>query len=281
MRHPDHATGPHHSTNIAVRLRWRSHAILGLVATISASIFAWPLVIVPGSSIAGHADIPLLFAALLPLVILVAMAELADGGLDAKAIAMLGVLTALGAALRPLGTGIAGIEPIFFLLVLAGRVFGVGFGFLLGCLTLLTSAIITGGVGPWLPYQMLAAAGVSAGAGLLPKARGRTEIALLVGYSLLAGLAYGLAMNLSFWPFTLGEATGLSFVAGAPIVENLQRFLLFSAATSMAFDVPRALLMAVLVTLTGPSLLRTLRRAARKAAFDTPPTFITSPDRVE
>lgn len=267
--------------HVAVRLRWRSRVVLGLVAAASVSIFTWPLIIAPESSIAGHADVPLLFAALLPMVILVAMAELADGGLDAKAIAMLGVLTALGAALRPLGTGIAGIEPIFFLLVLAGRVFGVGFGFLLGCLTLLTSALVTGGVGPWLPYQMLAAAGVAAGAGSLPRARGRAEIALLVAYSLVAGIGYGLAMNLSFWPFTLGEATQLSFIAGAPALENLQRFLVFSAATSMAFDVPRALLMAVLVTLTGPSLLRTLRRAARKAAFDASPVFTRSADRVE
>ena len=82
---------------------------------------------------------------------------------------MLGVLSAIGAALRPLGAGMAGIETVFFLLVLAGRVYGPGFGFVLGTTTLFASALLTGGVGPWLPFQMLAAAWVGLGAGLLPR----------------------------------------------------------------------------------------------------------------
>ena len=67
----------------------------------------------------AHAqDAPWLFAALLPLLLAVVVATIADTGLDAKAIAMLGVLAAAGAALRPLGAGTAGIEPMFFLMVL-------------------------------------------------------------------------------------------------------------------------------------------------------------------
>ncbi len=88
--------------------------------------------------------------------------------MDTKAIAMLGVLSALGAALRPMGAGTAGIETVFFLLVLGGRVYGPGFGFVLGSTTLFASAILTGGIGPWLPFQMLAASWVGMGAGLLP-----------------------------------------------------------------------------------------------------------------
>lgn len=279
LRRSQASTRP--SVKAPVVMHWRSRITLSLVGVLAFTVFCWPLVITPTSSLAGYADVPLLFAALLPFVILVAVAELADGGLDAKAIAMLGVLTALGAALRPLGTGIAGIEPIFFLLVLAGRALGPGFGFLLGCLTLLTSALVTGGVGPWLPYQMLAAAGVSAGAGMLPQVRGRAEILLLVAYSLAAGIAYGLAMNLSFWPFMLGSETALSFVAGAPVAENLRRFLLFSGATSLAFDIPRAVLMATLVALAGPGMLTTLRRASRRAAFHATAHFDASGDRVE
>ena len=54
---------------------------------------------------------------------------------------------AVGAALRPLGAGSAGLETVFFLLILAGRVFGPGFGFVLGATTLAASALITAGVG--------------------------------------------------------------------------------------------------------------------------------------
>ena len=50
----------------------------------------------------------------------------------------------------------------------AGRVFGPGFGFALGCTSLFASAIITGGVGPWMPYQMFGCAWIGLFAGLLP-----------------------------------------------------------------------------------------------------------------
>ena len=52
--------------------------------------------------------------------------------MDAKVLAMLGVLTAINAVMRGLSAGMAGIELVFFLLILGGRVFGAGFGFVLG-----------------------------------------------------------------------------------------------------------------------------------------------------
>jgi energy-coupling factor transport system substrate-specific component len=44
--------------------------------------------------------------------------------------------------------------------------FGPSYGFLTGAFSLLVSAVATGGVGPWVPYQMLAAGWVGAAAGL-------------------------------------------------------------------------------------------------------------------
>ena len=92
---------------------------------------------------------------------------------------------------------------------------GRGFGFVLGAVTLFASALLTGGVGPWLPFQMLGAAWVGFGAGCLPPAprpaRGRGCVA---AYGAFAGIAYGFLLNLWFWPFTGGLASGLSFVAG-------------------------------------------------------------------
>lgn len=254
-------------------LRPRTALALTLATLVGVAAFGWPLLAGPEAPVAHATDAPLWFALLLPLVLAVVLAELADGGMDARTVAMLGVLAAVGAALRPLGTGTAGFEPVFFLLVLAGRAYGPGFGFALGATTLFASALLTAGVGPWLPFQMLGAAWVAAGAGLLPPLRGRAELALLAAYGALAGLLYGLALNLSFWPFVLGDATALSFVAGAPLGENLHRFVLFSAATSLGFDVPRAALTATLVLLTGRPLLRALRRAGRRAAFDAPVRF--------
>jgi energy-coupling factor transport system substrate-specific component len=258
---------------VPLRLRPRSVVALLLVSAVGVAAFGWPLLARPSSGLAHATDAPLLFALLLPLLLAVVLAELSEGGMDAKTVAMLGVLAAVGAALRPLGTGVAGFEPVFFLLVLAGRAYGPGFGFVLGATTLFASALITAGVGPWLTFRVLCPAGFVPGAGLLPPLRGRAELALVAGYGMIAGLFYGLALNLSFWPFVLGDSSSIAFVPGAPVADNLGRFIAFTLATSLGFDVPRALLTGVLILVTGTPILRALRRAGRRAAFDAPVTF--------
>jgi energy-coupling factor transport system substrate-specific component len=238
---------------------------LGSIAGLLA--FAWPLLLSPAGRTTGAIEAPWLFVAVLPLLVLVMLAEVSAGRLDARALALLGVLAALGAAFRPLGGGTAGVETVFILLVIGGRVFGPGFGFVLGPITLFASALITGGVGPWLPFQMLAASWVGLGAGLLPPMRGRAELILLAAYGAVAAVIYGLAMNLWFWPFALGLGTDLSYVAGAPLLENLQRFAVFTLATSLGWDIGRAVTTVILVALLGPAVLGALRRAARRASF--------------
>lgn len=260
-----------------VRLRPRSAVAVALVSVVGLMAFLWPLFVSPGSGLAHGGDAPLVLALVLPLLLAVVLAELSEGGMDVKAVAMLGVLSAIGAALRPLGAGTAGLETVFFLLVLGGRVFGAGFGFVLGSTTLFASALVTGGVGPWLPFQMLGAAWVGWGAGLLPRARGRLELALLVAYGAVAGLVYGFLLNLSFWPFATGVAGGLSMVPGAPVLDNLHRFVVFTLATSLGWDIGRALTTGVLVAVTGRAVLGSLRRAARRAAFEDPVTFVPPP----
>ena len=261
----------------AIALRPRSTAALALVSAAGLLAFLWPLFATAGSRLGQNADAPLVFALLLPLLMAVVLFEISEGGLDVKAVAMLGVLSAVGAALRPLGAGTAGLETVFFLLVLGGRVFGPAFGFVLGSTTLFASALITGGVGPWLPYQMLGAAWVGLGAGLLPRVAPRWELLLLAAYGAVAGLLYGVALNFSFWPFATGLESDLSFVAGAPPWENLRRFGIFSLATSVWWDVGRAVTNVVLIAVTGRAVLGTLRRASRRAAFDAEVTFGEGP----
>jgi len=255
-----------------LRLRPRATLTLLVASVAGLAAFGWPLLVRPGAAL-DSTSAPLVFALLLPVVVGVVVAEVTEGGIDAKALAMLGVLSAIGAALRPLGPGTAGFETVFFLLILGGRVFGPGFGFVLGTTTLFASALLTGGVGPWLPFQMLGAAWVGLGAGLLPRARGRTELALLAAYGAVASFLYGAALNLSFWPFAIGERTQLSFDAAAGTLENLHTFVLFTLATSLGFDLGRAVTTVALILVTGPAVLAALRRAARRAAFDAPAEF--------
>lgn len=254
----------------AVHLSLRSGAVLGVASVTGLMMLCWPLLLQaePGDRIAP----PFLFLALLPLIIAVVLAEISEGGLDPRVLAILGVLSAVNAVLRALSPGLAGVELAFFLLILAGRVYGPGFGFVLGCTSLFASALLTAGVGPWLPFQMIVSAWVGMGAGLLPRRfTGRAEIVLLAAYGVVAAYGFGLLMNLSGWPFVAGiavpgEEGSLSYVAGAPLLENLHRFLLYTLLTSTGgWDTVRAITNAVAIALLGPAVLTTLRRASRRA----------------
>ena len=261
----------------AVRLGPRSVAALALVSAVGVVAFGWPFLTPPTSRLSAHAqDAPWLFAGLLVLLVAVVAAAISETGLGPKAVAMLGVLAATGAALRPIGAGTAGIEPMFFLMVLSGRVLGPGFGFVLGSVTMFASALLTGGVGPWLPFQMLAMGWFAMGAGLLPgpdRLRGRAELVLLAAYGFLAAFAYGTVMNLADWPFMSTLASDVAFDPHAAVTGNLARFLAYCLATSLGWDLGRAVVTVVLTLALGPTVLRALRRATRRAAFETPVTF--------
>jgi len=261
----------------AIRLGPRSIAALALVSATGVAGFAWPLIAGPGSQVSAHAqDAPWLFAGLLVLLVGVVAATISESGLGPKAVAMLGVLAATGAALRPIGAGTAGIEPMFFLMVLSGRVLGPGFGFVLGSITMFASALLTGGVGPWLPFQMLSMGWFTMGAGLLPgpdRLRGRAELAMLAAYGFLAAFAYGTVMNLAGWPFMDALASNVAFDPHAALPTNLTRFLAYCLATSLGWDLGRAVVTVVLTLTLGGTLLKALRRATRRAAFETPVTF--------
>ncbi|WP_405755834.1 ECF transporter S component [Streptomyces sp. NBC_00144] len=260
----------------AIGLGPRSVAALVLITVIGVFAFGWPLLADSASGLAHSQDAPWLFAALLPLLVAVVVATIADAGLDAKAVAMLGVLAAVGAALRPLGAGTAGLEPMFFLMVLSGRVLGPGFGFVLGSVTMFASALLTGGVGPWMPFQMLAMGWFTMGAGLLPGARrlrGRAELLMLAGYGCVAAFAYGTVMNLQGWTYIGGLSTGISFHPGDAVGANLTRFFAYCAATSLGWDLGRAAVTVVLTLVVGSTVLKALRRATRRAAFDAEPAF--------
>ncbi|MDR2565099.1 MAG: ECF transporter S component, partial [Bifidobacteriaceae bacterium] len=208
----------------------------------------------------------------LPAMMLLILAQVLEGGMDAKTLALLGVLSAAIAAVRPLGSGIGGVETVFFLLILGGRAFGPGFGFALGGVSLLASALLTGGVGPWLGMQMACSAWIAAGAGLLPRrAAGRAEIAMLAAYGVAASYLFGALMNLWFWPSLAGAGTaasGIGFDPAATAAANWGHFLVFTLVTSTtSWDTVRAITCAAALIALGRPILALLRRAGARAAF--------------
>lgn len=243
---------------------------LALTSAVSALGFLWPFFI---NEKQGHPQWIFLMAT--PCALLLLMVSVSNGNLDSKSIALLAVLSALIAALRPMGTGAVGIEPMWFVLILAARVFGPSFGFLLGAISMFLSAFLTGGLGPWVAYQSFAAGWIGLGVALIPRSvQGKKEILLLAIYGIVAAEFFGIAMDLQFWPWALGADTQLSYLAGAPLATNLSRFFSYHFLSAMAWDIPRAAFTATLIVIAGRPILHTLRRAHTRAAFVTPIEFI-------
>ena len=210
---------------------------------------------------------------ILALVSLLALAAIAAGmssrEMNAKTLAVLGALAAVGAILRFI-PGPGGFSGVFFLPIMAGYAFGAQFGFLAGLVTLLASAFLTGGVGPWLPYQMFAAGWVGALAGLTPHVRPGTrwEMAFLAGVGLLLGLFYGLVMNLWFWPFVFQpQQPAMYWQPGDGPVAILRAYALFYAITSFIWDLWRGIGNAALILVFGAPVLRLLRRYQKRFHF--------------
>ncbi len=259
-------------TNDVVRFSPLGTAVLTLASLISAAGFLWPF-FYSGQSLPRT---QLFFWAALTVAFFLVNIQISNSALDAKSVALLGVLSALIAALRPLGAGAVGIEPMWFILILSARVFGPSFGFILGLTSMFVSALLTGGVGPWLGYQVFAAAWIGMAAGMLPgkKLRGRKEIALLILFGIIASEWFGILMDLQFWPWALGANTQLSYLVDGSIAQNLSRFITFHFASAMAWDVPRAIFTTILLLLSGQAVLSALRRTKTRAAFVQPVEFI-------
>ncbi|MEO8262044.1 MAG: ECF transporter S component [Pseudolysinimonas sp.] len=244
----------------AIRRRWSSWALVA-ASIVAVAGFGWPLVAVAVPAEA-QAAVPVVALAIVPALVVAIALSLDREMFSATTIALLGVLSAVGAAIRIAGTGVGGIEAVFILLILAGRAYGARFGFLLGMLTIAMSSVLWGGFGPWTPFQVFACGWVAAGASLLPRATGRLEIALLAAYGVVASYAFGLLMNFWYWPFAVGANTGISYEAGAPIGQNLASFGVFSLVTStLTWDTVRAITTTVGIVLLGPAVLAALRRA--------------------
>ncbi len=236
-------------------------AALAAANLVALGAFCWPLVAtaVPEQA---HAAVPIAALALVPLAALVVVATLDGSVRSAHMLALLGTLAAIGAAVRIAGTGVGGVEAVFILLILAGRAYGARFGMLLGMATIALSTLITGTFGPWTPFQMFACAWVGAIAGLLPRRASRGgEIAMLCVYGVVASYAFGLLMNLWFWPFAVGYGTGISYDGSAPLEVNLSSFLLYSLVTStLSWDTLRAITTVIGLVVVGRPILAALRR---------------------
>lgn len=240
--------------------------VLGLVA------FFWPFFLpaAVGDESAGRVDEFWIFAGLALCIGTLLFVELGRGGMGPKAVALIGVLGAVMVALRLPGY-VGGFSFMFIIVLLGGNAFGASFGFVLGAIGLFASGLFVGGVGPWLPFQMVATGWIGMGAGFCPRGDNwSVRIGVLALYGFVVGFAFGALMNLWFWPF----ATGSSAIGWAPELggaENLRRYLTFYGATSAVWDLLRAVGNVILVLVLGRPVLGALDRAAKRMRLDVGP----------
>lgn len=257
--------------------RVRTTGIYVLVTVVGIAAFLYPFWLpadaLPAQAHAGQA--PLIAAVVGALAVAAVTLEVRRGTMNGATVAVLGMLSALAGLMKLLDLP-GGGSGLFFLIVLAGAAFGPRFGLLLGLTSFVVSAILSGGIGPWLPFQMLALAWMGAGAGLLGRVtrhlRPWAEVAALAAYGWVWGFVFGAIMNLWFWPFQRGGA--LDWEPGMSVVETLERYWAFYVATSFAWDAAGALANAVILLAVGRPLMVALRRHAHRLA----PATVLEPD---
>lgn len=257
--------------------RMLSNSLIVLVNLVGLAAFLYPFFLpeVNQDLATRDQDAPLVFAVLVVLSLTLLFAEFESAGMNTKIMAALGVLTAFNASLRLAETvtavvNVGGFSPVFVLVVVSGYVYGARFGFILGALTMLVGGILTGGVGPWLPYQMFGAGWVGLTARWLtpfvaPKQEGRRpvvtrrEVIVLALFGGAWGFLYGFLLNLYFWPFIAGPEM-YYWSPGMGIQETLSHYLLFYGVTSFAWDAVRAGSTSLLLLFFGRAILKVLRR---------------------
>lgn len=223
-----------------------------------------------------QSSFPVMVSLIIMLCIVIILFEAQSALLDGKMIALLGMLIAINAGLRFLENAIpgpAGFSPIFFLIILTGYLFSSRIGFLMGAMTMLVSALITGGVGPWLPGQMITAGWLGQSAAFLKPIiwkfgwKEKTmEVVTLTVFSALWGILYGLIMNLWFWPF-ISQSSSMNWSQTLSFLENFQRYLAYYAATSLFWDLSRVIgNILIFTTLTKP-VTKILKRFFQRFSF--------------
>jgi energy-coupling factor transport system substrate-specific component len=233
------------------------------VSVAGAALFLWPFTGLgtPGAAAAAAVSLGCLLALF--------AVEMMSRRIDTRGLAIIAAIAAVDSALRlALVNGIGGFSPIFPLVLCAGYAMGAEFGFLCGATALLVSALVTAGVGPWLPYEMLAVGWVGAAAGLAGARRaGRTpqrrDVVVLAVVGVLAGFGYGAVMDIWDWSFFRGAAD-FGYVPGLGPTATAARFGHFYLATSLVYDTFRAVGNAALVLLLGAPVLSALVRLRRR-----------------
>ena len=230
--------------------------------------FAWPFF-----GVGLPADTPA-WALMLACVAALFVVEVGTRQLDTRAIALLAAVAAIDAALRvAVIVGVGGFNPIFFLVLCSGFVFGPSFGFMAGALSILVSVLLGAGAGPWVPYQVCAVGWVGAVAGVAGRWRATpspsaADIGILGVVGVVMGYVFGALMDVTDWvPVFRGNPT-LGWAPGMAPATALVHFARFYLLTSLGYDTFRAAGNAFMVVALGAPVVAALNRFRVRLTFE-------------
>jgi energy-coupling factor transport system substrate-specific component len=245
----------------------RRNAVYLALTVVGLGAFFYPFWLPLHASTVDNAhsgDAPLLAALVGVLAIGAVMLEVRRGTMNGSTVAILGVLAAAAGMMMLIDLP-GGGNGIFFLVILVGAAFGPRFGFLLGFTGYIVGAIVTGGIGPWLPFQMLVMGWLGAGAGFAGLATRRlkpgAEAVALAAYGWAAGFGYGAMMNLWSWPW-FQSSGAISWHPGLSLAQGVHHYWAFYVTTSFAWDAAGATANAIATVILARPVLRSLRRFA-------------------
>ncbi len=255
--------------------------MIAVVSIAGLALFLWPFF-----GLGLTPEVPALAVTLASMASL-ALMEVGARRLDSGRLALLAALAAIDAALRlALVNGVGGFSPIFFLVLAAGYEFGPSYGFLVGSFSLLVSAVVTGGVGPWLPYETFAVGWVGLAAGVAGSATrrfrvarrswrpSRLDIGVLVAVAVLTGFAYGALTDVYGWVAFYRGVANVGWDPSLPPAEAIAQFGRYYALTSFAWDTFRAFGDAVAVVAFGAPVLMALGRLRARLGYE----IVAAPD---
>ncbi len=252
----------------------RSHLALLVLGILGLGWLGWPIwssFTAPGRD-ALQAETPFLLAAVLGLMAVLATSMWLDAGRRAAVFGPILLVALADVVIRlTLSPGGSGIEPVYALPLLAGAALGAPAGFLTGAVASLASSVALGLVDTPLVGQILVWGLWGAVGGLLRSLRPVVAWVIAALACLPLGLVTGLALNITGWTGERDATTG-GFLPGLPPLDAIQRLIDYTLATSLAFDLTRAVVNALLVLIIGLPVLRALR-----TVYGTPPRAASGP----
>jgi energy-coupling factor transport system substrate-specific component len=173
---------------------------------------------------------------------------------SSRVLALVATLAALAALGRIAFAPLPNIKPTTDIVVLAGFALGAAPGFAVGATAALTSNLFFG-QGPWTPWQMVGwgLCGVL-GALLARMTRGDAGRWQLAATCALAGLLYGVLLDVHDWLVYAPEQTGAQYIV--------------VAGTSLPFNIAHIVGNVVFAATLGPALLRILMRFRARCDID-------------